>query len=67
MPCWTSCFPVSGMDVLDKIVNLPRDGKDNPFERVDIVIKIIESGLDNNNKVPQESKGRPDETKAPAH
>ena len=33
---------VSGMDVADKIVNLPRDAGDNPKERVEMKVKIIE-------------------------
>jgi peptidyl-prolyl cis-trans isomerase B (cyclophilin B) len=33
---------VSGMDVADKIVNQPRDRKDNPNERIEMKIKIIE-------------------------
>jgi peptidyl-prolyl cis-trans isomerase B (cyclophilin B) len=33
---------VSGMDVADKIVNQPRDKKDNPLERVEIKVKVIE-------------------------
>lgn len=33
---------VSGMDVVDKIVNQPRDSRDNPNERVSIKVKIIE-------------------------
>ena len=32
----------SGMDVADKIVNSPRDGNDNPNERIEIKV-IIES------------------------
>jgi peptidyl-prolyl cis-trans isomerase B (cyclophilin B) len=31
-----------GMDIADKIVNLPRDGNDLPDERVDMKVKIIE-------------------------
>jgi peptidyl-prolyl cis-trans isomerase B (cyclophilin B) len=30
-----------GMDVVDKIVSLPRDGRDNPLERVEITVEII--------------------------
>ena len=30
-----------GMDIVDKIVSLPRDGRDNPFERVETKVKII--------------------------
>ena len=33
---------VSGMDVADKIVNLPRDSADDPLERVEMKVKIIE-------------------------
>jgi len=33
---------VSGMDVVDQIVNRPRDARDNPNERVEMTIKIIE-------------------------
>jgi peptidyl-prolyl cis-trans isomerase B (cyclophilin B) len=33
---------VSGMDVADKIVNQARDKRDNPLERVEIKVKIIE-------------------------
>lgn len=33
---------VSGMDVVDKIVNQPRDRRDNPDERVEMKVKIIE-------------------------
>ena len=32
---------VSGMDVADKIVNAPRDGRDNPNERIEMKVKII--------------------------
>jgi peptidyl-prolyl cis-trans isomerase B (cyclophilin B) len=31
---------VSGMEVADKIVNLPRDGKDNPRERVEMEVVV---------------------------
>jgi peptidyl-prolyl cis-trans isomerase B (cyclophilin B) len=34
---------VSGMDVADKIVNQPRDKRDNPIERVEMKVKIIEN------------------------
>ncbi len=30
-----------GMDVADKIVELPRDGRDNPEERVEIKVRIL--------------------------
>ncbi|HXX58353.1 MAG TPA: peptidylprolyl isomerase [Thermodesulfovibrionales bacterium] len=33
---------VSGMDVADKIVNQPRDARDNPNERVEMKVKIVE-------------------------
>jgi peptidyl-prolyl cis-trans isomerase B (cyclophilin B) len=33
---------VSGMDVADKIVNQPRDTRDNPNERVDMKVTIVE-------------------------
>ncbi len=33
---------VSGMDVMDKIVNQPRDSRDNPNERAEMKVKIIE-------------------------
>ncbi len=33
---------VSGMDVADKIVNQPRDARDNPNERVDMKVTIVE-------------------------
>ncbi len=34
---------ISGMDVADKIVGQPRDRKDNPNERIEIKIKIVET------------------------
>ncbi len=33
---------VSGMDVVDQIVSRPRDARDNPDERVEMTVKIIE-------------------------
>ena len=33
---------VSGMDIADKIVNQPRDPRDNPNERIEMMVKIIE-------------------------
>jgi len=33
---------VSGMDVADKIVSQPRDSKDNPNERIEMKVKIVE-------------------------
>ncbi len=34
---------VRGMEVADKIVNAPRDGRDNPNERVDMKVRVIEA------------------------
>lgn len=33
---------VSGMDVADKVVNMKRDGRDNPLERVEMTVAITE-------------------------
>jgi len=33
---------VSGIDVADKIVSQPRDKRDNPDERIEIKVRIIE-------------------------
>ncbi|RJQ18088.1 MAG: peptidylprolyl isomerase [Nitrospiraceae bacterium] len=33
---------VSGMEAADKIVNQPRDKRDNPIDRVEIKVKIVE-------------------------
>jgi cyclophilin family peptidyl-prolyl cis-trans isomerase len=33
---------VSGMEVVDKIVSQPRDARDNPNERIEIKVKIVE-------------------------
>lgn len=33
---------VSGMDVVDKIVSQPRDPRDNPNERIEMQVKIVE-------------------------
>lgn len=33
---------VSGIEVADKIVNQPRDNKDNPLDRIEMKIKVIE-------------------------
>jgi len=33
---------VSGMEVADKIVNQPKDKRDNPLERVEIKVEIVE-------------------------
>ena len=32
---------LSGMDVADKIVNSPRDPRDNPNERIEMKVKVI--------------------------
>jgi len=33
---------ISGMNVADKIVNQPRDKRDNPNDRVEMKVKIVE-------------------------
>lgn len=33
---------VSGIDVVDKIVSQPRDGRDNPNERIEMNVRIVE-------------------------
>jgi peptidyl-prolyl cis-trans isomerase B (cyclophilin B) len=33
---------VSGMDVADKVVNMKRDGRDNPLERLEMTVMITE-------------------------
>jgi peptidyl-prolyl cis-trans isomerase B (cyclophilin B) len=33
---------VRGMEVADKIVNSPRDGRDNPNDRVDMKVRVVE-------------------------
>jgi peptidyl-prolyl cis-trans isomerase B (cyclophilin B) len=33
---------VSGMDVVDKIVSQKRDTRDNPIERIEMTISVIE-------------------------
>lgn len=33
----------SGMEVADKIVSAPRDGNDNPLERIEMKVRIIEA------------------------
>jgi peptidyl-prolyl cis-trans isomerase B (cyclophilin B) len=33
---------VKGIGVADKIVNLPRDARDNPTERVEMTVTIVE-------------------------
>jgi len=32
---------LKGLDVVDQIVNSPRDGKDNPHERIEMKVKIV--------------------------
>ncbi|BCA53449.1 Peptidyl-prolyl cis-trans isomerase [Nitrospira sp. KM1] len=34
---------VSGMDVADKIVNMKRDGRDNPLERIEMTVTVSEA------------------------
>ena len=36
---------VSGMEVADKIVNSPRDPRDNPNDRVDMKVKVVEPAV----------------------
>ena len=31
-----------GMDVVDKIVSKPRDARDNPLERIEIKVEVVE-------------------------
>jgi peptidyl-prolyl cis-trans isomerase B (cyclophilin B) len=33
---------LSGMEVADKIVNSPRDGRDNPNDRIDMKVRVVE-------------------------
>jgi peptidyl-prolyl cis-trans isomerase B (cyclophilin B) len=33
---------VSGMDVADKVVNMKRDGRDNPLERVEMTVTVTD-------------------------
>jgi peptidyl-prolyl cis-trans isomerase B (cyclophilin B) len=33
---------VSGMEAVDKIVNSPRDARDNPNERIEMKVKVVE-------------------------
>jgi len=35
---------VRGMEVADKIVSAPRDGRDNPNERVDMKVRVVPKG-----------------------
>ena len=34
---------VRGMEVADKIVNSPRDARDNPNDRIDMKVRVVES------------------------
>jgi peptidyl-prolyl cis-trans isomerase B (cyclophilin B) len=34
---------VNGMDIVDKVVNMKRDGRDNPLERVEMTVTVQES------------------------
>jgi peptidyl-prolyl cis-trans isomerase B (cyclophilin B) len=33
---------IEGMEVVDKIVSVPRDDKDNPYERIEMTVKIMD-------------------------
>ena len=33
---------VKGLGVADKIVNQPRDGRDNPAERIEMTVTVVE-------------------------
>ena len=33
---------VDGIDVIDKIVNLPKDSNDNPLERVEMIVEMVD-------------------------
>jgi peptidyl-prolyl cis-trans isomerase B (cyclophilin B) len=35
---------VSGIDIADKIVNVKRDGRDNPLERVEMTVTVSDKG-----------------------
>ncbi len=35
---------VRGLEVADKIVNSPRDGRDNPNERIEMKVRVVEAG-----------------------
>ena len=35
---------VRGMEVADKVVASPRDGRDNPNERVDMKVRVVAKG-----------------------
>ncbi len=50
---------VSGMDVVDKIVNQSRDRRDNPLERVEVTVRVIEPA-------PPEKQDEKDEENTPS-
>ena len=33
---------ISGMDTVDNIVSQPKDGRDNPVERIEMTVKVIQ-------------------------
>jgi peptidyl-prolyl cis-trans isomerase B (cyclophilin B) len=33
---------ISGMEVVDKVVNMKRDGRDNPLERVEMTVTVTD-------------------------
>jgi peptidyl-prolyl cis-trans isomerase B (cyclophilin B) len=35
---------VRGMEVADKIVGAPRDGRDNPNERIEMKVRVVAQG-----------------------
>ncbi len=35
---------VSGMDVVDRVVSVKRDSRDNPLERIEVTVSITEPG-----------------------
>jgi hypothetical protein len=34
---------VNGMEIVDRIVNVQRDGNDNPLQRIEMKLSVIES------------------------
>jgi peptidyl-prolyl cis-trans isomerase B (cyclophilin B) len=36
---------VSGMDVVDRIVNVQRDGNDNPLQRIEMKLAVVEANV----------------------
>jgi hypothetical protein len=34
---------VSGMEIVDRIVNVPRDGNDNPHQRIEMKASVTEA------------------------